>query len=83
MGMASVAWAELDGIRNASGRLTRYIKLANATEPVPATALSSELRTVSVIKPFFMITVTPLATAIIRAGVRKSLAPCTKVSTSS
>src|SRR2546428_13372131 len=75
IGIASVAWAELDGIKNASGRLMIYIKLANATEPVPATTPSRELSTVSVINPFFIITVTPLATAIIKAGVGKTPGP--------
>ena len=56
-----------------------YIRLMNATPPRPRRACSAAFRTVSVIWPLVMITVTPRAMPMISATPSRSRAPSTKV----
>ena len=67
IGIATVARPDDDGIRNESGRNSPYMMLMKATPPSPASACSAALRTVSVIWPLVMITVTPRAIPMISA----------------
>ena len=52
-----------------SGRKRTYIRLMNSTPPRSATAVSAQLRTVSVISPLFMITVMPRAMRLLFVGL--------------
>ena len=79
IGIATVASPDDDGIRNDSGRNSKYIRLMNATPPRPPTACSAALSTVSVISPLFMITVMPRAMPMISATPSRSRAPSTNV----
>ena len=79
IGIATVARPDDDGMRNDSGRKSRYIRLMNATPPRSATACSAALRTVSVIRPLVMITVIPRAIPMISATPSRSRAPSTNV----
>ena len=51
-----------------------------ATPPTPDRAVSAQYRTVSTMRPFVIITLTPRATPMIRATPSISRAPLTKVS---
>ena len=83
MGMDSVASPELDGIRNDSGKYSRYVSRINRMELAPDSAISPQFKMVSVIKPEFMITVIPRDMAMINATPNRSDAPRTKPSMSS
>src|SRR6478735_5471763 len=61
IGIARAAWPEVDGTRNASGRLIRNISAPKTPAEVLLTAFSIECSTVSVITELFMITVIPRA----------------------
>ena len=65
---ASVAWPDVDGMRNASGRLIRNITIAKTPELALDAVFSIACSTVSVICVLFMITVTPRASTITSAG---------------
>lgn len=77
IGMATVAKPDDEGMRNDSGRNSRYITTANAACPTSPSAVSAQCRTVSVISPLFMITVMPRAMPMISATPSRSRAPAT------
>ena len=54
IGIATVARPDDDGMRNDSGRNSRYITTANAPAPTSPRASSAQCSTVSVIWPLFM-----------------------------
>ena len=83
IGIETVASPDDDGIRNDSGRKSRYITMANAASPTSPSAVSAQCSTVSVIWPLFMTTVMPRAMPMISATPRRSSAPSTNVVVSS
>ena len=80
IGIATVARPDDDGIRNDSGRNSRYITMTKATPPRSPTACSAQCSTVSVIWPLFMTTVMPRAMPMISATPSRSRAPSTNAS---
>ena len=83
IGIATVARPDDDGIRNDSGRNSRYITTAKPASPTSPSASSAQCSTVSVIWPLFMTTVMPRAIPMISATPSRSRAPSTKVEVSS
>ena len=79
--MTSAACPDDDGTRNAIGMFTTKATIANAPLDVPETALSILCRIVSVMYAFFITTVIPRATTMIKPAPRKSEAPATIVVT--
>src|SRR5213595_3906675 len=75
IGMTSAACPDEDGTRNAIGRLTISARIANAPFDEPDTAFSIQCRIVSVMYAFFITTVMPRASTMIRAAPMKSAAP--------